>query len=318
MTKTPKHSRRQSRQRRSQGPQRLPTQSSDNHSRTFEIIPEDPKAPLPNLVNVQLSCMENVISDGTFRLRGVLTCGEETLLGSDAEYVVKLRNCFVDFGTADCSTDPFHSTLKYTQEPSVNIVSTEHTRHNKSADSSVGVGAGIAANRTSMLASFTAKAGALRSAVTSTQAEVEKSLRPGITLVQDTPRGIRVGDPLEGDPRNPNGTLGGKYLHDRPEQPLQVISIRPGARAAQVVAQVRVQFGQLRVERVGEREQIAVRVGDAYAADVERCLREAVRGLRVAKELRQRASLNLLGPNGSIVLAEHRLLFSNINDENGQ
>lgn len=105
----------------------------------------------------------------------------------------------------------------------------------------------------------------------------------------------------------------GKYLHDKSEQPLSIILIDAAATTASVVARVRVHYGQLRVSRVGESSEEPVPEGNAYSGEVNQLLREAVRGLRFAKELRKRTRAPWrTGCDDSYVLAQHKLTLSPI------
>ena len=139
---------------------------------------------------------------------------------------------------------------------------------------------------------------------------------PAITLIQDTVQGVRVGDPIFGDPTTPMRTLEGKYLHNDPDEPLSIIILDEAAETACVVARVRVHNGQLRVSRLGERDEIPVRAGGPYADEVDRTLREAVRGIRLAKELRrkERASWRT-GRDDNYVLAQHKLTLMPVVDD---
>lgn len=269
----------------------------------FLIKAEDPQS-ITGLVSLNISSIENS-STGKVRIRGVLTCGSYNFRGSDSTYVVRLHNCFLDLSATSAKKDPFHNCVAYFQKAELDASSTEQTTQQMETGAKGEASVAVSVAGTGARFGF----GGMFGKKKTRKLEQKLKSKPNIFCVQHTPEGLRIGDELYGHPGMPFDALCGQYLNDRPGEPLAIFDLDNACNEAGIHAGVRVRYGQLRVSREGHPDKPIH--DSAYRDDIERCMREAVLGLRIHKEITASAS------PGDFVLASHTLRITRAKPDDG-
>ncbi len=97
-----------------------------------------------------------------------------------------------------------------------------------------------------------------------------------------------VGDGEYGDPRKQNGWLDERYFNEDREKPLCAINVKKGVAYAKVTVTVRAKFGHLDVKILDAMGRPVGNAGPGNAHDVANALRERLKGIAVAKAIRER------------------------------
>ena len=247
----------------------------------FQYVAElgQPRSALPELVSVHVAPMDNRPASGRLRIRGIVRISATTLIGSDAQYRIRIRYCKLGFQFTNASMDPFHTFAK--AERNVNI----KIEHKNSGDSEhkSDISASTLFKSAIGIIAGSAKIATNSRKKTSSKSYMNYTIKPDIVLIQDTPDGVRIGHEALGDPRTYDQCLDGNYLGDRPDEPLCIVLFPENGEDAKVEAQLRVEPTGLMVTRIGSQEIINER--SPYKDDYDRIMREKLAAIRVLKEI---------------------------------
>lgn len=244
-----------------------------------------PDSTILRLVTAQLSAFENTPSP-TFHLRFTLACGAGNLTGADARYEIHLRQCLVEIETENCEID---LTDAYCFELPPGILEEIYTREDsESLAISNEIGGGVE-GKVSLWdrASLAVKGKASRTKRTGDKQQRKAKGRRRIMLISCNGGYWTVGDGEYGDPRRDNGWLDERYFHEDREKPLCAVDVKKGVGEAKVTVTVRAKFGHLDVAILDEMGRPAGKAGPEYAHDVANTLRERLKGIAVAKAIRE-------------------------------
>jgi hypothetical protein len=253
-----------------------------------ENSPPTSQSSMFRLATAQLSAHENCPSS-KFHLRFTLGCGTGNLVGAENQYEINLRQCVVDLVTEGCNAD---LTDAYSfQLPDVDIAESSSFESLEQR----AVGGEIRASAEAkhgfvnrITVGIASKASAAKEA---TQHEVRTTKRKRrVMLIACNGDHWVVGDDEHGDPRNEQGWLRERYFNEDKTKPLCAINVRKGTEKATVTISVRAKLGHLDVSLLDSMGRPTRRAGPQHMPDVATALRERLKGLAVAKALRERQS----------------------------
>lgn len=245
-----------------------------------------PASTIWRLVKAQLSAFENTPSP-RFHLRFTLACGAGDLTGADARYEVHLRQCLVEIETENCEVD---LTNAYCFELPPEILEEIYTREDSESlatSNEIGGGAEGKVNLKARV-SLALKGKASHKKMTGDKQQRKAKGKRRIMLISCNGDYWTVGDGEYGDPRRHNGWLDERYFHEDKEKPLCAVDVRKGVAEAKVTVTVRAKYGHLDVAILDAMGRPAAKAGPEYAHDVANALRERLKGIAIAKAIRER------------------------------
>ncbi len=244
-----------------------------------------PDSTIWRLVKAQLSAFENTPSP-RFHLRFTLACGAGDLAGADARYEIHLRQCLVEIETENCDVD---LTDAYCFELPSEVLKEIFTREDSESLATSNEIGGHAEGKVGWKAraSFALKGKASRTKSTNNKQLRKAKGKRQIMLISYNGGYWTVGDGEYGDPRRQNGWLDERYFHEDQDKPLCAVNVRNGAVEAKVTVTVRAKFGHLDVLILDDMGRPVRKAGTEYAQDVGNALRERLKGIAVAKAIRE-------------------------------
>jgi hypothetical protein len=276
--------------------------SDDIEVGTFESLNPDERVPFFRLVTTQLSARENA-PGRIFHLRFTLGCGEGEIEGT-ARYSVHLRQCIVEIKTKNCVQDLSNA---YSFELPESIIA-DNTNNDLSEKLKYGIIAGAEGGMSSASSGWRAnllgKVG-LKKSMDRSQTR-KTSFKRRIMLVACNGAFWQVGDAEHGDPRNERGRLKERYFNETPDRPLCAIEVPEGIEVAEICVEVRAKFGHLDVEVLDDLGRPKRTARQTDALDVSDALKARLRGISIAKALREKQRNNRPG----VELPESEFLLS--------
>jgi len=247
-----------------------------------------PGSAIFRLVKAQLSAFENNPSP-RFHLRFTLACGAGDLTGADARYEIHLRQCLVEIETENCEVD---LTDAYSFELPPEILEEIYTREDSASLATNNEIAGGADGKISWRnrASIVLKGKASRKKTINEKQQRKAKGKRRITLISCNGDYWTVGDGEYGDPRRQNGWLDERYFNEDRGRPLCAVNVRNGVADAKVTVTVRAKFGHLDVIILDDMGRHVRQASTEYAHDVANALRDRLKGIAVAKAIRERQS----------------------------
>jgi hypothetical protein len=238
------------------------------------------------LVKAQLSPFENFPSP-RFHLRLTLACGTGDLSGADARYEVHLRQCLVEIETENCDID---LTDAYCFELPPEIIEEIFAREDSESLASSNEIGGGAEGKVSWkaCASLALKGKASRTKKTADKQHRKAKGKRRIMLISCNGDYWTVGDGEYGDPRKQYGWLDERYFNEEKDKPICAVNVRNGVVEAKVIVTVRAKFGHLDVIILDDMGRPVRKAGTEYAHDVASALRARLKGIAVAKAIRER------------------------------
>jgi len=137
-------------------------------------------------------------------------------------------------------------------------------------------------------ASLALKGNASRTKMTGDKQQRKAKGKRRIMLIRCNGSYWTVGDGEYGDPRRHNSWLDERYFNEDREKPLCAVDVKKGVAEAKVTVTVRAKYGHLDVMILDAMGQSARKAGPEYAHDVANALRERLKGIAVAKAIRER------------------------------
>ncbi|RVU21612.1 hypothetical protein [Methylobacterium oryzihabitans] len=243
---------------------------------------DPPPRPLA-LAHLQLSPIENKPAR-RFQLRLTLACNIDTIDGADASYELRLRQCHVHLVMQNCTLD-YRSAYSWTLPGEVfSGTSTETSRKAASRRGEAAAEAGLAGK---FFGHLGVKGSGKISAQRSSGQTAEESFtsQHSLQIIGFIGESWFVGDQFRGDPRH-GGYLRERYFHERGNDPLCAVDVKPGAALATVTAEVRVRMGQLDGYLLDPLGRPKREIGAGEAEDIARSLKDRLSGMVVGKTLR--------------------------------
>jgi hypothetical protein len=259
-----------------------------------------------SLVKAQLALGElNPLS--RFHLKLTLACGSDTLDGADSRYEVHLRQCNVHISTKGCAVDLSNA---YSHQLPKNVISADYKRDSseRRQGTSQGSAGGKFKSRFKHLFEIMLGGKVIRKAETKRDETDRVRGTRRIMLISCNGDYWTVGDDEYGDPRNSWGRLRGQYFNEDKKKPLCAIDVRRETRRATVMIQVRARFGHLDIDVLDDSGRPSRTASAEYVSDVGRSLRARLKGIAVAKTIRnwQLQAFPTLPPS-EFVLEQQRL-----------
>jgi len=299
----------------------IPPIQDDDSGRFDDDEPVDSSViayePAFRLVKAQLSAHEENPSS-RFHLRLTLGCSSGTLDGADSRYEVNLRQCNVHVITEGCVVD-LSDAYSYRLPETViteqyEVTSREH-RHGSSEGR---VGGNVKSSPKNLFGFMFALFGFMFGGNVSRKAETKKDvshLAKGtrrIMLISCNGEYWTVGDDEYGDPRNSRGRLRERYFNEERDKPLCAIDVKRGTGVAKVTIQVRARFGHLDVDLLDDWGRRRRTAGPEYITDIGRSLRDRLKGIALAKTIRNQQLQSYPALPPSEFLLEQRRLFAHM------
>lgn len=217
-----------------------------------------------------------------------------------------MRNCIVALSAEGCSYD-LSDAYDF---PLPDAAISEHIQQNETqkTDQEIGGGAelGVKASSFGLLGKISARGKALVSKSGSQSRKTKVKRR--IMLISCNGSYWLVGDEEHGDPRNHLGRLKERYFNENSARPLCTIEMSDGVEIAEITLEIRAKFGHLDVELLNDLGQPArpARVTDAL--DISDALKTRLRGMAIAKILKERSARpGVQLPESEFVLTTRKL-----------